>query len=105
MMSTQKKAKGAGSPTMELSHEIEIAAPPERVWAVLTDFAAYGEWNPYQTIEGELKVFGKVHVTSRKLRSDEVTQRTRAVLITVSPASDWVSGRMTGMAPATAASK
>jgi hypothetical protein len=31
----------------ELHSQIEIAAPAERVWQVLTDFAAYPEWNPF----------------------------------------------------------
>jgi hypothetical protein len=31
----------------ELRSEIEIAAPPERVWEVLTDFDRYPGWNPF----------------------------------------------------------
>jgi hypothetical protein len=34
--------------------EVEIAASPERVWAVLIDYARYAEWNPYIVrIDGE----------------------------------------------------
>lgn len=30
-----------------IHHELEIAASPSRVWQVITDFAAYPEWNPF----------------------------------------------------------
>lgn len=33
----------------QLRTEIEIEATPERVWQVLTDFAAFPEWNPFMT--------------------------------------------------------
>jgi hypothetical protein len=47
----------------ELRREIEIDAPPERVWAVVTDFAAYPEWNPFITrISGELRVGARLEV-------------------------------------------
>lgn len=32
---------------MELYTEIQINAPPERVWRLLTDFASYPKWNPF----------------------------------------------------------
>jgi hypothetical protein len=31
----------------ELHTEIEIDAPAERVWELLTDFASYPQWNPF----------------------------------------------------------
>jgi demethylmenaquinone methyltransferase/2-methoxy-6-polyprenyl-1,4-benzoquinol methylase len=37
--------------------EVEIEAPAERVWAVLTDFAAYPWWNPFMAeVHGEARV-------------------------------------------------
>ncbi|MFF8972579.1 SRPBCC family protein [Streptomyces sp. NPDC014995] len=33
----------------EVSAEARIQAPPEKVWATLTDWSAYGEWNTTHT--------------------------------------------------------
>jgi hypothetical protein len=41
----------------EIHTEIEINAPAEKVWRVLTDFAAYPEWNPFvRRVQGEVSV-------------------------------------------------
>jgi hypothetical protein len=31
----------------QLHAEVEIEATPDRIWSVLTDFAAYHDWNPF----------------------------------------------------------
>jgi hypothetical protein len=47
----------------EIHTEIEIHAPAERVWRVLTDFAAYPQWNPFiRRVEGEIKVGARLQV-------------------------------------------
>jgi len=47
----------------ELRREIEIDAPPERIWAVVTDFGAYQEWNPFiRRISGELREGARLEV-------------------------------------------
>ena len=47
----------------EIHTEIEIAAPPERVWQVLTDIGSYAQWNPFVTrASGELRVGGRLEI-------------------------------------------
>jgi hypothetical protein len=47
----------------ELHTEIEINASAERVWRVLTDFAAYPKWNPFvRRGDGEVRVGARLHL-------------------------------------------
>jgi hypothetical protein len=43
------------APRREIVTSIEISAPPDRVWAILTDTKRYSEWNPEITaLNGQL---------------------------------------------------
>ena len=47
----------------ELAKTIEIDASADRVWAVLTDFDAYPEWNPFiRRISGKPEKGGRLEV-------------------------------------------
>src|SRR5713226_9495625 len=48
---------------LELRTEIEIDAPVERVWEVLTDFERFPEWNPFiRRIHGKMQVGSRLDV-------------------------------------------
>ncbi|MEV5612476.1 SRPBCC domain-containing protein [Streptomyces sp. NPDC052225] len=57
-----------------LTASVEIRATPDEVWRVLTDFAAYDEWNPFMTSarvtssDGRLVEGARLHVV---LHDDE----------------------------------
>ena len=47
----------------ELHTEIEINAPADRVWKILTDFKQFTAWNPFITqAEGEIKEGARLRV-------------------------------------------
>src|SRR5690625_485620 len=50
--------------THHLHTEIEIDASPERVWAVLSDFASYPQWNPFiKSISGTPRQGERLRIT------------------------------------------
>lgn len=56
--------------------ETTIHAPPDLIWAILTDFRTYGRWNPYlRAIQGRARVGTPVQITTQHQGSDSVTRR------------------------------
>ena len=67
----------------EVVSEIDISAPPTRVWTVLTDFARFPEWNPFiREIAGEPRLGAKLRV---KMASGSRTFTFRPSLLEVVP--------------------
>lgn len=80
--------------TREIVTDISIAAPPERVWAVLTNFTAYPAWSPFvRSITGELRTGGRITVSMSP--DGEKEFRFRPVLRVVAPGRElrWL-GRL-----------
>jgi len=48
---------------IEITTSIDIAAPPERVWSVLTEHEAYSRWNPFiQKMSGEFQAAARLDI-------------------------------------------
>jgi hypothetical protein len=76
---------------------IEISASAERVWQILTDFAAYPQWNPFiRDISGELKVGSNLDVYLQP--SGQRGTRFHPVVLASEPARElrWL-GRLWGI--------
>jgi hypothetical protein len=72
----------------ELSTEIAFEGTPQEVWDVLTDLAAYGEWNPFITkIDGEPRTGAKLEV--RMEPEGERAMTFRPTVLTVEPGREF----------------
>jgi hypothetical protein len=79
---------------MQLRTEVEIAASPDRVWAVLTDFGAYPGWNPFiASIEGELRLGSRLRVAVTMHDGTELRSRPRLSACVPSQELRWTAYR------------
>lgn len=73
----------------ELRTEIEIQAPPEQVWQVLTDLKKYSEWNPFiHHAIGQAKAGEKVDITFRS-GSKEMTLHCTVIKVEPNRGLSW----------------
>jgi hypothetical protein len=74
MLSGRVKQRGGTGMAKTLATRIEIEAPKEKVWGILTDFAAYPQWNPFiKSISGEARVGAKLDVHLQPPRAKGIT--------------------------------
>jgi hypothetical protein len=65
----------------EIHTEIEIDAPAERVWQVLTDFASYTRWNPFvRRVEGDVRAGARLHVSIQPPGGKEMSFRPKVLV-------------------------
>jgi hypothetical protein len=75
----------------QLHSEIEIDAPPERVWAVLTDFERYPEWNDFvSSVHGELAEGNRLRVRLTPPGGRAITMRPRVTVVDPGVAFEWL---------------
>ena len=79
--------------TARISATIEIAAPPQQVWAVLTDLASYPDWNPvFREASGQLTPGNRITITSTQPETGH-TMTVKVKVLSAEPATElrWTS--------------
>ena len=82
----------------EYETTITVAATPERVWSVLTDGDAYGDWNPeIVSIRGRL-AHGE-RITARVRLGDGAIRNVAQRIVTFDPphCMEWIGGLPLGL--------
>jgi hypothetical protein len=73
-----------------LSAHVDIQARPETVWEVLTDLAAYPEWNPFIVrAEGAVEPGSRLTLTMLPMGGRPMTVRPRLVEVSVDCELRW----------------
>jgi hypothetical protein len=73
-----------------LSTHVDIQATPDRVWDVLTDLAAYSEWNPFIVrAEGVLAPGQRLTLTMQPVGGRAMTLRPRLAEVAINRTLRW----------------
>jgi hypothetical protein len=71
--------------------EIDIDATPERVWSILTDFAAYPSWNPFiRSISGDVQAGHRLTVSIQPVGGRAMTFRPTILLVQPTSELRWL---------------
>jgi hypothetical protein len=75
----------------QIEEHVEIEAPAETVWAVLADFAAYGEWNPFmEGIDGTLGEGERLRVQLHLPGSRPMTMKPKVIDVVPTRSLRWL---------------
>jgi hypothetical protein len=78
----------------ELRTEIEIQAPAERVWQLLTDFDSFPQWNPFiRSASGKVKTGARLKVRIQPSGARGMTFRPRVLKAEPNRELNWL-GRL-----------
>ena len=78
----------------QLRAVIDVRATPERVWEVLTDFAAYPQWNPFLTrVNGAARRGERLTIHMQPVGGRGMTFRPRVLDVDPSRRLSWL-GRL-----------
>jgi len=81
-------------PSYQIETEIEINATPAAVWNVLTDFAAYPDWNPFiRSIQGEIAQGEQIEVRIQPSGAKSMTFRPTVLVAEADRELRWL-GRL-----------
>lgn len=75
----------------ELITEIKIKAKPAQVWAALTDFSSYPEWNPFiKSLTGDVKVGSTIMARLEPPKSSGMTFKPKVLVFEVNKKFVWM---------------
>ena len=88
---TPTELKSIGFNRKELRSEIEIDAPPERVWSILTDLSKLPEWNPFiRAASGRMEKNQRLDVTLHPSGGRSIKMRPSVLAVEPNRELRWI---------------
>lgn len=77
--------------TKTITTQIQIQAPANRIWQILTDTASFPLWNPFiKELQGELNVGNKIKVRIQSSPNSEMTFSPKVTMMEANKYLQWL---------------